>query len=142
MDELMSAAAAEPRFRTIVLSTFGGFGLLLALVGVYGVMSYAVSARRHELAVRAALGAGRADLARLVLGEAGLVVAIGVGLGVAAALPLMRITASLLFGIAPADPATFATSALLLSGAALAAAWVPALRAARADPTTALRDDA
>lgn len=140
MEELMSRAAADSRFRTVVLSGFGGLGLLLALVGVYGVTSYAVSQRTHEMGVRAALGAQRRDLVGLVLKDAGGLVAAGVGLGLIGAFVFTRLAGSLLFGIAPRDPLTFAAAAILLGGTAAVAGWLPARRVSRVSPLVALRD--
>jgi putative ABC transport system permease protein len=140
MDEIMSAAAAFPRFRTFLLTCFGALGLVLALVGVYGVMSYAVSQRAHEMGVRAALGARPADLLTLVLKDAGVLAALGVIVGIAGALAVTTVTQKLLFGVTPKDPATFVVVSLALTSAALLASWLPARRAARADPLSAIRD--
>ncbi|NUR55806.1 MAG: ABC transporter permease [Acidobacteria bacterium] len=139
MDQVMAEASAESRFRTFVLAGFGGVGLVLALVGVYGVMAYAVSQRLHELGVRAALGAQRHDLIALVLGEAAWTAAAGVTIGLAGAVFATRLTETLLFGVTPRDPATFAAAAALLVAAAFVASWMPAQRAARVDPMSALR---
>jgi predicted permease len=139
MDEMMSEAAADPRLRTFVLACFGALGLLLATVGVYGVMAYAVAQRSHELGVRAALGARPADLVRLVIKDSGTLVAAGIVLGLAGALMLSRFTETLLFQVTPRDPATFIVTAFVLSFAALLASWLPARRAGRTDPIGALR---
>ncbi len=124
---------------------FGGamglLGLLLALVGVYGVVSYAASRRTQEIGVRMALGAGRAEILRLVLGRGLILVAIGVTVGVAAALSVSRLIANLLFGISPADPVTFISVPVILAAMALAASYVPAFRATRIDPAIALRGE-
>lgn len=140
MDDIMSEAAADPRFRTFILSSFGILGLVLAVVGVYGVMSYAVSQRAHELGVRAALGARPADLVALVLKDAGLLAAGGIVIGIATALAVTTFTERLLFGVTPKDPVTFVGVTLVLSAAALLASWIPARRAARVDPLTVIRD--
>ncbi|HET7617363.1 MAG TPA: ABC transporter permease, partial [Vicinamibacterales bacterium] len=135
-DQLLSAATAAPRFRTLVLAGFGALGLLLAIVGVYGVMSYAVSLRMHEMGVRSALGARRGDLFRLVLADAGMLTAIGICLGLAGAWWGARAARSVLFGVAPDDPVTLAIAAAVLIATALLASWIPARRAARVSPLT------
>lgn len=140
MDEIMENAAAGPRFRTFVLTFFGVLGLILALVGVYGVMSYAVAQRTHELGVRAALGARPADLMTLVLKDSGWLAAAGVAIGSAAALAVTGAMEKLLFGVAPRDPLTLISVAGLLAACALAASWIPARRASRADPLTTMRN--
>jgi putative ABC transport system permease protein len=140
MDEIMSAAAADPRFRTFVLSCFGVLGLVLAIVGVYGVTSYAVSQRTHEMGVRAALGARPSDLMRLVLRDSGSLAVLGIAIGLAAALAVTTATEKLLFGVTPRDPLTLLSVALLLGSAALCASWFPARRAARVDPLRAIRN--
>ena len=140
MDEIMAAASANPRFRTFVLTCFGALGLLLALVGVYGVMSYAVSQRAHEMGVRAALGARPGDLLSLVLKDAAFLAGAGIALGVAGALAATTVTRTLLFGVTPTDPATFVIVAVLLAATALVASWLPARRAARVDPLSVIRD--
>jgi len=139
MDDLMAASVASPRFRTTLVAIFAAAGLLLAAIGIYGVMSYAVTERTHEIGVRAALGAGRADLLRLVLGETLLLAGLGVGVGVAGALATTRTIRALLFHVEPTDAATFAAIALILVATALAAAYIPARRAMRVDPMVALR---
>jgi putative ABC transport system permease protein len=122
---------------------FGGglglLGLVLALVGVYGVVSYAASQRTQEIGVRMALGAGRSDIVRLVLGRGLLLVVAGLGAGIAAALSVSRVMANLLFNVSASDPITFGGVALLLGSMALAASYVPAWRATRIDPAIALR---
>jgi ABC-type antimicrobial peptide transport system permease subunit len=124
---------------------FGGamglLGLTLALVGVYGVVSYAASQRTQEIGVRMALGAGRADVLRLVLGRGLILIAIGVAVGIAAALSVSRLISNLLFGISPFDPVTFVVVPLLLAAMALAASYIPAFRATRIDPAIALRGE-
>jgi putative ABC transport system permease protein len=139
MDELIARASADSRFRTFVLVSFGLLGLLLALVGVYGVMAYTVSQRLHELGIRAALGARRTDLLALVLKDAGVIGTIGVGIGLTGAFFATRLTETLLFGVSPKDPVTFAIVAALLLLAAFVASWLPARRAARVEPITAMR---
>ncbi|PYR94449.1 MAG: ABC transporter permease [Acidobacteria bacterium] len=139
MDELMARASGESRFRTFVLASFGLLGLVLALVGVYGVMAYSVSQRRQELGIRAALGARRTDLVSLVLKDAGVMAVTGVAIGLIGAFFATRLTETLLFGVSPKDPATFAFVAAVLMMAALVASWLPARKAARVEPVTAMR---
>ena len=136
----MSRAAAGSRFRTLILSGFGVAGLLLALVGVYGVMSHAMSQRTHEMGVRAALGAQRRDLVGLVLKDVGVLIGAGVGLGMLAAFAFTRAAEALLFDVAPRDPLTFAAGAIVLAGTAAVAGWLPARRVSRISPLVALRD--
>jgi predicted permease len=139
IDELMTASVASPRFRTVLVGAFAALGLLLAAIGIYGVMTHAVSERTHELGVRIALGADRWAVMRLVLGEAALLAAAGVAIGVVGAVAATRLMRSLLFGVTSTDPATFAIVAAVLVGTALAASYIPTRRAARVDPMVALR---
>ena len=139
MDELFADSVAQPRFTTLLLAGFACLAMTLALVGVYGVMSYTVSQRTREIGVRMALGADRSDVVWLVVrhGMMLAVAGIAVGLGVAAA--GTRLMAGLLFGVTATDPATFIAAAAALGVASLAATYIPALRAARVAPVTALR---
>jgi putative ABC transport system permease protein len=139
MDELMTASVAPPRFRTVLVTAFALVGLLLAAIGIYGVMAYAVAERTHELGVRIALGADRASVLRLVLGEAIALAAIGITIGLAGAFAATRLIQSLLFGITSTDALTFAGISALLAVTALVASYVPARRAMRVDPMIALR---
>jgi putative ABC transport system permease protein len=139
MDELMTEAVAPPRFRTVLVSLFAIVGLLLAAIGIYGVMAYTVTERTHELGVRMALGADRGDVLRIVLGEAAWLAAAGVGLGVAGAFGATRLIQNLLFGVTPTDATTFAGIAALLVATAMLASYLPARRATRVDPMVALR---
>ena len=120
---------------------FAGAALILAAVGTYGVMSYAVSTRTRELGVRAALGASPASLLRLVVGQGAALTAIAVVLGVAAGLLLTRLMAAMLYGVTPRDPGTFVGVAVVLSVVALTATWFPARRAIKINPIRALRDE-
>jgi len=139
MDELMAESVAPPRFRTTLVAVFASIGLLLAAIGIYGVMAYAVGERTHEIGIRAALGADRADVLRLVLGEAAVLAAAGVAAGLAGAAVTTRLVRALLFQVEPIDAVTFAGVSALLVVTALVASCVPARRAARVDPMIALR---
>jgi predicted permease len=141
MDDVMAASVASPRFRTTLVTIFAAIGLLLAAIGIYGVMSYAVTERTHEIGVRAALGADRRDVLRLVLSEAAALAAAGVAAGLAGALATTRLIRALLFRVEPTDFATFAAISTVLVAAALLASYIPARRATRVDPIVALRHD-
>jgi predicted permease len=141
MNEVIAESLARRRFAMILLNAFAAAALVLAGVGLYGVVSYLVGRRTHELGVRFALGARRRDVLLLVLSQ-GLKMALGgVALGLAAALGLTRLLAGMLYGVSATDPATFAAIALLLVAVALAACFVPAWRAMKVDPLTALRHE-
>jgi predicted permease len=139
MDQLISTSVAQPRLNLSLLVAFAALALILSAVGVYGVMAYAVTQRTHEIGIRMALGALPADVLRQVLAEGGRLAAFGVALGLVAALALTRLMASLLFGVKPTDPLTFAAVAAMLVCVALAACYIPARRATRVDPIIALR---
>jgi putative ABC transport system permease protein len=136
---MVSAAVAQPRFATTVLLTFASLALALAAVGLYGVLSYGVSERRRELGLRAALGAARADLVRLVLREGLRATLAGVAIGLAAAAALTRLMQAVLFGVTPLDALAFTLAPLALVPVAVGACLLPALRAASTDPAVALR---
>jgi len=139
MEERLSTALAPTRFIMLLLGVFAGLALLLAAVGIYGVMAYAVSQRTHEIGIRMALGAGAPDVLRLVVGNGLKLVLTGVGIGVTGAFVLTRLMASLLFEVSPTDPLTFGLISAVLTGVALAACFVPSLRATKVDPMIALR---
>jgi putative ABC transport system permease protein len=137
--ETLGKALAEPKLYTWLLGTFAAVSLLLAAVGIYGVMSYSVAQRTHEIGLRVALGAQRADVLRLILSQGMKLVGSGLALGLLTALLLTRLLEKLLFGISPTDPLTFFAIALLLAVVALVACWIPARRATQVDPLVALR---
>ncbi|QSQ21932.1 ABC transporter permease [Pyxidicoccus parkwayensis] len=139
LEERLSADLARPRFRTVLLGTFGVLALVLAAVGIYGVMSYAVAQRSHEMGVRMALGAQRADVLRLVVGQALRRVAFGLALGLSGALATHRVMEGLLYGVGSLDLSVLSAVALLLLATAWLASWLPARRAASVDPASVLR---
>jgi len=139
MDSIISDSLASQRFSMAVLGVFAMLALALASVGIYGVISYLVGQRTQEIGIRVAMGASRSDVLRMVLGDGMKMTLIGVGIGIAAALGLTRLMASLLFGVSATDPLTFTGSSDLLSVVALAACYIPARRAMRVDPMVALR---
>lgn len=141
LDDLISGTIARPRFNTTILSLFAALGLLLASIGIYGVLAYSVAQRTHEMGIRMALGANPADVLRLVVKDGVTVAALGVLVGVAVALPATRVLAALLYGVQSWDAMVFASVAATLSGVALAAAYLPARRATRVDPMVALRPE-
>jgi len=141
MEALVAKSVAEPKFRTVLLGTFAALGTVLALIGIYGVVSYAVSMRTREIGVRVALGAQRNDVLHLVIGHGLAIAALGVGIGLLAAFALTRFLASLLYGVTARDPWTLASAAVVLTAAALAACFVPANRATQVDPLVALRHE-
>ena len=139
MDELVSTSVAQPRLNLSLLVGFAVLALVLAGVGVYGVMAYAVTQRTHEFGIRMALGATTGDVLKQVLLAGGRLAALGLALGLVAALALTRLMASMLFGVKPSDPVTLGLVAGLLALVALAACYIPARRATRVDPIVALR---
>jgi len=139
MEQIISRSLAERRFTMLLLIIFAATALLLAAVGIYGVMSYAVTRRTHELGIRAALGASHGEIVGLVVRQGMRLAAIGMAAGLVAALALTRFLAGLLYGVRPADPATLAAVTLLLGGIALLACYIPARRAAAVDAVVALR---
>jgi putative ABC transport system permease protein len=141
LDQLVSTSVARQKFSMLLLGVFATVALVLAAVGIYGVLSYAVTQRTHEIGIRMALGAGRRDVLRLVVGQGMLLTGLGVGAGLASALLLTRLMATLLFGVSATDPLTFGLIACLLLTIALFACWIPAQRATKVDPIIALRGD-
>jgi predicted permease len=139
MDKIVSDSLAARRFSMILLGIFAALALALSCVGIYGVISYLAGQRTHEIGVRMALGAQRNDVLRLILGHGAKMALVGVAVGIAASLALTRLMANMLFGVSAYDPLTFLAVACLLILVALAAAYIPAHRAMRVDPTVALR---
>jgi putative ABC transport system permease protein len=139
MKQVISKSIARPRFNTLLLSIFAVVALVLASVGLYGVMNYSATQRTHEVGIRMALGATRADIMRLVVGNGMLLTLIGIGIGVAASLMLTRVMASLLFGVTATDVPTFLGVSAVLAAVALVANYIPARRATRVNPVIALR---
>jgi putative ABC transport system permease protein len=139
MDNVISESVWRQRVSASMLGVFAAIALVLSAVGIYGVFSYSVSQRTHEIGIRAALGATRGDILWLVVGEGLALTLIGVGAGIVAALGLTRLLAGILYGIRPRDPLTFAALSLLLTGVALLAMYIPARRATKVDPMVALR---
>jgi putative ABC transport system permease protein len=139
MQQIMSGSVAQPRFRTIILTAFSLLALVMASIGIYGVMNYLVIQRTREFGIRLSLGATPSDVLRLVLRRAAVLIGAGTCLGVTGSVLLVRFIAKLLFGTAPLDPLTFAAVPILLAAVALVASYIPARRATRIDPTVALR---
>jgi predicted permease len=139
LDDVLSASVADRRFQVVLLATFGFSALLLAVFGIYGVVSYGVTERTREMGLRMALGARPHDVLALVVGQGSRLVALGLALGVAMALVLTRLLKSFLFEVAATDPITFGALALVLAGIALAACYLPARKASRVDPMISLR---
>jgi putative ABC transport system permease protein len=139
MDQLLSRSGSGSRFQALMLGLFAGLALVLAAVGIYGVIAFAVVQRTREIGVRCALGAGRREIIGLILGHGARLILVGMILGLAGAFGLTRYLSSLLFNVSASDPLTFLVVAASLGIVALAACYVPARRAARLDPIVALR---
>jgi putative ABC transport system permease protein len=141
MEQAVSDSVAQPRFYMLLLAAFAGIALLLAAIGIYGVISYSVSQRTRELGIRVALGASKQKIIGLVVGQGLWIAALGVIIGIAASLALTKAMASLLFGVDKLDPMTFAGAPVVLMLAAVLGCYLPARRAASADPVVAMRNE-
>jgi putative ABC transport system permease protein len=139
--EAVGASVAQERFRTLLMSSFSGIALILAAVGIFGVISYSASQRTHEIGIRMALGAQQHNVLRLILGQGTKLALLGLGTGAAAALPLTHLMAGLLYGVSATDPLTFGAVGIVLLGVAVTACYIPARRAMRVDPMVALRHE-
>jgi putative ABC transport system permease protein len=139
MDEIRGEAVAPQRLNLMLLSIFAGIAFVLAVVGIYGVMSYAVTQRTHEIGIRIAIGAQPRDVFRMILGQGMFLTIVGMVAGLLGAFALTRLMATMLFGVKPTDPATFAGVALLLITVALIACYIPGRRATKVDPVDSLR---
>jgi putative ABC transport system permease protein len=140
MEDVITRSMAERRFALQILGFFAGVALLLAAIGIYGVMAYTFSQRRHEIGIRMALGAQPRDILRMALSEGMTLVAVGLGSGIVGALIFTRFLHSMLYAVSPNDPLTFVALPALLAAVALLACFVPARRATQVDPLVALRD--
>ncbi|HLL85233.1 MAG TPA: FtsX-like permease family protein, partial [Longimicrobium sp.] len=141
LHDLIGDSLLAQRLGALLVGAFGAAGLLLACVGVYGAMSYSVGQRTREIGVRMALGAQTAQVLRLVLAQGVVLAAVGIGVGLVAALAATRIVGHLLYGVSATDPLTFAAVSLILAATTLVATYLPARRAARVDPMVALRSE-
>jgi len=139
MEQVLDATLGQRRLTMWLLGVFAGVALLLAVIGIYGVIAYSVAQRTQEVGIRMALGAQRGDILWLVVGQGLVLTLAGVGLGMIGALALTGVMKGLLFGVSATDPGTFVGVALLFVAVALLASYLPARRAARIDPMTALR---
>ena len=139
MEEVLSISLAFQRFLMALMSVFAGLALVLAAVGIYGVIAYSVAQRTHEFGIRMALGATRGEVLRMVIGQGFRLTLLGVAVGLAGAFGLTRFLASMLYGVKPTDPVTFLIVSLALTAVAMLASYIPARRATKVDPVVALR---
>ncbi len=138
---VVSESIAQPRFYTLLIASFALLGVALAAVGLYGLVSYSVSLRTHEIGMRISLGALPAQIVRMVIGQGLTLISVGVVAGVAISLMVTRVLRGFLFGVSPTDPATLGAITVVLVTVALVACWLPARRATRVDPLVALRHE-
>jgi putative ABC transport system permease protein len=141
MAQALSESVSLPRFRSLLMGIFAAAALMLAAIGIYGVIAYSVAQRTQEIGVRMALGATPPGVLRLVISQAGSLTSVGIALGLIGAFAVIRLLKKMLLGVSASDPVTFAGTALLLGAVAVVASLIPALRAARVDPVTALRHE-
>jgi putative ABC transport system permease protein len=139
MEQILDSSIARPRFSAVLLGSFAALALVLAAVGIYGVIAYSVSLRTREIGIRIAIGAARSDVLGLVLWRGLLPPLIGLAIGIPAAMSASRVLVSSLYGVQPLDPLTYVTVAMAVVLVALAAAYFPARKATRIDPMVALR---
>ncbi len=139
--EQIDQSLQPDRLMAVLSGFFGGLAVLIATIGLYGVMAYMVARRRVEIGIRMALGADRTDVVRLIVREAGFLLAAGLVIGLALAIPTARAASTMLYGLKSWDPATMAMSAAALAAVSLLASWLPARRASRVQPTVALREE-
>jgi putative ABC transport system permease protein len=139
MERIVSNSVGGQRFNTLLLGIFAALALVLAMIGVFGVINYSVAQRTHEIGIRIALGAQRGSIFRLVVGQGLILAVIGIGLGSIAAFSLTRLIEGLLFGVSPTDATTFAIVGILMALVAMLACYIPARRATKVDPLVALR---
>jgi putative ABC transport system permease protein len=139
MEQVLSESIAQRQFNVLLLTIFAGLAMLLATIGIYGVMSYSVAQRTHEIGLRMALGAGRGEILRLILRQGMKLTAIGILAGFAAAFGATRVLNAMLYGISATDPWTFVAMAVMLAAVAAIACYIPARRAMHVDPLVALR---
>jgi len=139
MNEVMAASVAQRKFSMTLLLLFAGCALLLAIVGIYGVLSYLVTQRTSEIGIRMALGAQPSDILKQIVSEGGKLVVAGVFVGLVGSFVSMQVLSALLFEVKPTDPLTFALTGFVLAATAMLASYIPAHRASRIDPMTALR---
>jgi ABC-type antimicrobial peptide transport system permease subunit len=139
LDEVRDATVAPRRLNALFIACFGILAMVIAMVGIAGVLAFSVSSRTNEIGIRMSLGADAGRVHRMVLGEGGTLLLVGLAAGAVGALAASRLLRGLLFGVAPHDPTTLVAVALILGGVGVAACWLPALRAARVDPAVALR---
>jgi putative ABC transport system permease protein len=141
LNQVVSASLAQPRLNTLLLAGFAALALLLAAIGIYGLMSYSVELRTREIGIRMALGAERVDVLRLVVRRGMILALAGAAIGLVGALILARLLSSLLYGVQPSDPPTYVAVLVVLVGMALFASYIPARRATKVDPMVALRHE-